>query len=230
MKKCNCCQQEKTLNNFEPERAVCKSCRNKQRQIRPKKYYDPTLTEKICCKCNILKQRCEFNLDSSRIGGLHVYCNQCRSYHNENNYKNNSEQIKQKCNEYYQKIRKTDEYRKKANQRAKVRRKTDPKFLLKRRLRARLYSALKSKGWNKTNKFAQYIGCSQEELKQHIENQFTVGMSWDNTSEWHIDHIIPLDSAHTEEEMYKLCHYTNLQPLWALDNIKKGTKSFQGYP
>jgi hypothetical protein len=49
-------------------------------------------------------------------------------------------------------------------------------------------------------------------------------MTWDNRSEWHLDHIIPLSSAKTEEELYKLCHYTNLQPLWAVENMKKGNK------
>jgi hypothetical protein len=49
-------------------------------------------------------------------------------------------------------------------------------------------------------------------------------MSWDNYGEWHIDHIIPLASADTEEEVLKLYHYTNLQPLWAIDNIRKGSK------
>jgi hypothetical protein len=70
----------------------------------------------------------------------------------------------------------------------------------------------------------EYIGCSQEELKLHIEKQFTFDMSWDNAGEWHVDHKIPLSSAETPEEMYRLCHYTNLQPMWALDNIKKGDK------
>jgi hypothetical protein len=68
------------------------------------------------------------------------------------------------------------------------------------------------------------IGCSPQELKEHLEKQFVSGMTWENRNEWHIDHIIPLSSAKTEEELYKLCHYTNLQPLWAEDNLKKSNK------
>ena len=63
-------------------------------------------------------------------------------------------------------------------------------------------------------------------LKKHIESQFKDGMSWENHKHdgWHIDHIIPLSSAKNEENVYKLCHYTNLQPLWATENYKKGKK------
>ena len=68
------------------------------------------------------------------------------------------------------------------------------------------------------------IGCSWEELVAHLESLFLEGMTWDNRSEWHIDHRIPLASAETEEEIHKLCHYTNLQPLWATDNMSKGPK------
>ena len=70
------------------------------------------------------------------------------------------------------------------------------------------------------------LGCSPEYLKEHLEKQFSQGMSWDNYGfyGWHIDHKIPLSSAKTEEEVYQLCHYTNLQPLWAKDNLSKGGK------
>jgi hypothetical protein len=59
---------------------------------------------------------------------------------------------------------------------------------------------------------------------EYLGDLFTEKMNWDNYGKWHVDHIIPLSSANTEEEIYKLCHYTNLQPLWAEDNIKKSNK------
>ena len=61
-------------------------------------------------------------------------------------------------------------------------------------------------------------------LKDFVISQFKNGMSWDNHGDWHIDHIIPLSLATTEEEMIKLCHYTNLQPLWAEDNLTNSNK------
>ena len=85
-------------------------------------------------------------------------------------------------------------------------------------------SFLKSKNLQKNNKTFEVVGCTPEELKNHIESKFLVGMSWENQGDWHIDHIIPLSSAINEDEIIKLCHYTNLQPLWALDNMKKGSK------
>ena len=68
------------------------------------------------------------------------------------------------------------------------------------------------------------LGADYETAFNHIESRFKDGMTWDNQGEWHIDHIVPLASATTEEELIKLCHYTNLQPLWAEDNLKKGDK------
>lgn len=68
------------------------------------------------------------------------------------------------------------------------------------------------------------MGEELDVVRNHLENQFTDGMSWDNMGKWHIDHITPLSSAKTPEELKSLCHYLNLQPLWAFDNLSKGDR------
>jgi len=107
---------------------------------------------------------------------------------------------------------------------ARERRKTDPLFKMKHNLRCRTCLAFKDKGYSKTSKTQEILGADWEVVEAHIEKQFTKGMSWDNQGDWHIDHIMPLASANTIEETIRLCHYTNLQPLWALDNLEKGAK------
>lgn len=77
----------------------------------------------------------------------------------------------------------------------------------------------------KKNKTFNYFGCTPQFLKEYLESQFVNGMSWDNHGDWNIDHIIPLSLSKTEEELYKLCFYKNLQPLWAEDNLKKSNKT-----
>jgi hypothetical protein len=75
--------------------------------------------------------------------------------------------------------------------------------------------------YKKTTKIYQILGCTQQELLQHLEKQFLKGMNWENRKLWHIDHIIPMDSAKTLEDNYKLNHFTNLRPMWAKDNLSK---------
>ena len=75
--------------------------------------------------------------------------------------------------------------------------------------------------YKKTTKIYKVIGCTQQELLQHIEKQFLKGMSWENRKLWHIDHIIPMDSAKTLEDNYKLNHFTNVRPMWAKNNLSK---------
>lgn len=104
------------------------------------------------------------------------------------------------------------------------RRKECNMYALRLLMRSRLYIALKSKGLKKNTRTFDALGCGPEDLVRHIENQFQDGMTWENRSEWHIDHIVPLATAKTEAEIYQLSHYTNLQPLWALDNIRKGAR------
>jgi hypothetical protein len=71
-----------------------------------------------------------------------------------------------------------------------------------------------------------WIGCDNAELVVHLESQFKDGMSWENygTRGWHVDHVVPLSSAKTLDDLARVLHYTNLQPLWAKENLSKGAR------
>ena len=100
----------------------------------------------------------------------------------------------------------------------------DPFLKMKCNLRNRTYQAFKNGGYKKNTKTAETLGAEFQEVFDHLENLFTEGMEWSNQGEWHVDHITPLASANTKEELIALCHYTNLQPLWAEENLRKGSK------
>lgn len=100
----------------------------------------------------------------------------------------------------------------------------DQLFNLRSRLRSRTVIAFRQKGFSKDTKTAESLGCSWEELKAHIEKQFVNGMCWDRFDDIEIDHIIPIASAKTKEELLPLFYYTNLQPLWRWDNRLKRDK------
>jgi hypothetical protein len=106
----------------------------------------------------------------------------------------------------------------------KHRRKSDPIFYLRCKIQRLISLALQNRNYTKKAKTHEILGCSFIEFKEHIEKQFVNGLSWENRHEWHIDHVIPISSAKTEEEVIRLNHYTNLQPLWAVDNLKKRDK------
>jgi len=114
--------------------------------------------------------------------------------------------------------------RSKARTRAKKRhanKKSDPIYLMARRAQSRMWAALTRKGFSKESKTAKTLGCSWKQFAKHIESQFTDGMNWDNQSEWHLDHVVPLSCATTIEGLEKLSHYTNIRPLWAAENLRK---------
>jgi hypothetical protein len=129
--------------------------------------------------------------------------------------------------------KKTDEYKieqkKKDNERRKERFKfrfnNNPLFALKKRLRTLIRGSFRKSGYtNFKARTEEIVGISFNEFKVYMESKFVNGMNWENRSEWHIDHIIPLSSAKSEQELIALSHYTNLQPLWAMDNLKKSNK------
>ena len=97
----------------------------------------------------------------------------------------------------------------------------DPLYKLSSSIRNRIGLSFKRNGYTKNSSTYEILGCSFEDFKLYLQDLFKDGMSWENQGEWHLDHIIPVSSAQTEEEIIKLNHYKNFQPLWAIDNIKK---------
>ncbi len=103
----------------------------------------------------------------------------------------------------------------------------DPLFKLSHNIRCRITSSFKNKSYNKNSRTPKILGCSFDELKSYLELKFESWMTWNNQGlyngelnyGWDIDHKIPLASAETEEELLKLNHYTNLQPLCSRINI-----------
>lgn len=133
----------------------------------------------------------------------------------------NSEKVK----EWKKNHNGSDKAKKRRNKYENNRRKTDFEFSLKSRMKSMIGNALRQKGFLKNARTEEILGCSFEQLIVHLENQFTDGMTWENRGTvWHIDHFLPLASAKNEEEILNLNHYTNLRPMLAIDNIKKGAK------
>jgi len=160
---------------------------------------------KICSRCKIEKEICEFTIHSNNKDGLNYNCKECES---------NRKKEYRKFN------------RDKENNYKRNKLKNDIVFYLSNVVRNRIHRFLKLNNLDKSSKTFEIVGCSPLELKNYIEQQFIEGMSWDKMGkEIHIDHKIPLSSAKSKEEVYMLCHYSNLQPLWAKDNILKGKKT-----
>lgn len=107
--------------------------------------------------------------------------------------------------------------------------KDDPHYIMPKRLRSRLYQCVRGNLGDVSA--VRHLGCTVEELRQHIESKFLPGMTWDNwgvgAGKWHIDHISPLSAINPQDDeaIRRACHYTNLQPLWGVDNIRKGAKA-----
>jgi hypothetical protein len=205
---------------------------------------------KICSKCKENKSTDFFYKDKTRKDGFRSRCKKCcliESYDYEfrnpivvrnkslKYRKNNQDKIKISNKEWRDKNadyakKKIKLWRDKNKNHIKKYKNNkynnDPLYKLTENVRCRINIFLKKTNIIKKNKTFEIVGCSPQFLKEYLEQKFTEGMSWDNYGlyGWHIDHIIPLSSVNTEEEIYKLCHYTNLQPLWATDNLKKGSK------
>lgn len=118
--------------------------------------------------------------------------------------------------------------RERNNEKSRIKNRENLELRIKKNLRSRIRFALLSKNSNKLFATIKYLGCDVEFFKKYLESKFKDGMNWDNYGKygWHIDHIIPCCKFDlTKEEEQKKCfHYTNQQPLWATENLKKGAK------
>lgn len=193
-----------------------------------------------------------FNKHKGGKYGLRAKCRSCYKIYNQNMYQKHQdkrleekrlelklypEKIKQRRKEQYIKhrerrlldvknyqIKNKEKIRKIRSEYTINRYHNDPAFRIKMTLSRRMRGLIKKNG----TRTVDLIGCSIDDLKKYLESKFTDGMSWENYGRagWHIDHVRPCASFDlTQETQQKICfHYTNLQPLWAADNIRKGDK------
>jgi hypothetical protein len=204
MKCCSICKELKSLDFFGRDRykkdgltVSCKPCnklvRNGYRVPPP-----PIILEKTCKQCSTAKS----------INEYYKHCNTCRSCVSENYRKKR-----------VLKVRVYSTNPKSIYKRNK--RQTDPLFKLSSNIGTLIANCLNDKGYKKNKSTIEILGCSIQEFKQHLESQFLPGMTWDDRDQWHIDHIVPKHLATTEDQVLLLNHYSNLRPLWSLDNLQK---------
>jgi len=209
------------------------------------------MDKKICKKCKVEKSVNKFHLDKSRRDGRFVYCNECVRKLSKEYYSKNRDRILKKVMQYnkensgrkkeyfrgyyvknkgrlkprYQEYRSTHkiEHSDYLKEWTKKKRRTDINYKLKFNIRKRIWAAVRNNG--KSKSAIELLGCTIEELKKYLEDRFKNGMTWKNYGRrgWHIDHIVPCSKfdLSKKEEQLKCFNYTNLQPLWAKDNLRK---------
>ena len=242
------CKECKKKNHLENKDRINLERREQWRKSHPLEYIEEGY--KKCCKCNEIKPMDSeyFGKQSNSKDGFKHRCKACRTNeymqnqkHNiqrsRNQYNGNKDYIairnktykeerkewyKEKDRIYYENNKEIIKSNVKHYRRERS--KVDVGFRLIARYRTRIYKALK--GILKTEKTKDLVGCSIEKLKLYIESMFIEGMSWNNYGEWHIDHIKPCSKFdfNNKKEIHECFHYSNMQPLWAKDNLKKSAK------
>lgn len=219
-KQCKDCGQSKSIKDFYKSRpgyfdTRCKICKG----LRGKKYYSENKEKMREYHRNYQRELYkEKRKDPLFVRKNREYVKKYEQTHREWKCKKNTEYNKKH-------VVKRNAYRKVyvANKR-----KTDVLFRIRASIRNRTCAILKIRNFDKKYSINEYLGCSIKEFKRYITLYFKPGMNWDNygkgQGKWNFDHTIPLSSAKTVDELYKLCHYTNIKPMWAIDNMKKGNK------
>ena len=240
-KVCNKCGVEKNIDNFREYskhgkkyiQTICKKCENKRNKEYAKKHVEEIKEYKkqwVLLNSDKTKEskrrHYELNIDKIKKSNKKRYEEKKDEILAKNKIyrENNSERLKKQHKEYYSEhkediVQRTTEYK-------KNRIKIDPVYKFESQLRHLIGLSFSRKGFIKSKKTEDIVGIDLKELYTYLlltyKKQY--GYEWDRKEEVHIDHIIPLATAKTEEEVLKLCHYTNLQLLKAKDNLEKNDR------
>lgn len=187
---------------------------------------------KKCSKCKELKPLDSFNKDSQKIDKKQSHCRLCNSHKcnswrhdNPDKFKLSVDNWKDNNKGYWVEWNQLNPHYNTLWFRKEI--KTNPTFKLSSNIRSLIGMSFKNvlnNTYKKGKKTEEILGCTLEEFINYLQSLFIEGMTLENHGEWEMDHIIPISSAKTEEEIYKLNHYTNFQPLWKEDNRKKSNK------
>lgn len=197
--------EQQNWEEIKKENNIKNNCKNHPAKHRVLHETIENIIGKKCCNCKNWKPLLNYNYCKTHWDYLRNDCKDCISLWRKKNRKIINDKYKK-----YEKIRKA----------------IDPKYKLLKTLRNRINTVLKYQNTSKTNSTINLTGCTLTELKLHLESKFKPGMNWNNHGKWHIDHIIPcsLFNLIDENEQKKCFNYTNLQPLWAHENLSKGNK------
>lgn len=215
-KHCKKCDTIKTIDNFSKDKfkpdglqTQCKSCVNAYKEKNKEK---------------LAAYKTEYNKNNRHKRKEYHEANKERVLAQQKEYRLSKKNISIKQDIVLDKKVDTLIQKQKKNAYQKYRKATDPLFKLKGNIRNLIGLSMNRNGYTKTSMTYEILGCSYEEFKVYIESKFLEGMSWDNRSEWHLDHIIPVSYGLTEEEILALNHHSNFQPLWAIDNLRKSNR------
>ena len=193
---------------------------------------------KVCSKCKESKQLQEFNRDRNRKDGYRSECKLCQKSALQAYYKQNKSKVRKRTDNWYSSNRqKVADYKKVYTQENrdrltkyqsnynKSRSLIDPQFKLICAIRNLVCTTIRNQGFSKRSKTYKILGCEFWFLQVHLEYTFYLNYGIEYTGQdVHIDHIIPISSAKTEEQALRLNHWSNLQYLLPKDNLTKSNK------
>lgn len=177
---------------------------------------------KECNRCSVTKDCGEFNKMTKSLDGLRYYCRECDRELRNLYYVDNKDKILTKSRKYRQTNK--DQVRDRERIYSKNRREGEYLFKFKGSIRSLIHTSFRRRGLNKTSKTEIIIGCTIGDLWVHlVESALKRYGYWADFESYHIDHIIPISTAKSENDVIKLNHYSNLQLLFPVDNLLKGS-------